>query len=182
MARERVAHLQQVGAYRFMAGRGVKRAATVVPAPLRYWQYQPAGPVALLVVVLVIGGWLTLFGVIGGWSELRGEIPLALAAGAAVLALSTRRLTVTDHAFSMDVAGTRTDPARVVPLVMVREVRTTPLPEGWPEPTGRGGWWPGRTKVGVRILADDGREERAIALWVRGPEEFATSLGVRLTG
>src|SRR3712207_1827688 len=40
-------HVQQVAAHRFLAGLGPKRTATTVPAPLRYWQYRPARPIAV---------------------------------------------------------------------------------------------------------------------------------------
>lgn len=179
MTRERQLHVQQVRAHRFLAGQGPKRSATVVPAPLRWWQYRPPGAVAVAVSVGIVAVWLTLFGVVGGWAELRGEIPLALAAGIAVLLLSTIRVTVSDHGLSFDVAGTRTDPARVVPLVLVRDVAPAPLPADWPKPRRRGGRWPGRTLVGVRHLDDDG-EDRALSLWVRDPAEFAEALGVPL--
>lgn len=176
MARERQLHLQQVRAYRFLAGQGPKRSATVVPAPLRWWQYRPPGLLAAGFSAGIVAVWLTLFGVVGGWPALRGEIPLALLAGAAVLVLSTIRVTVSDHGLSFDVAGTRADPARVVPLIAVREVATAPLPADWPTPRRRGGRWPGRTLVGVRHF-DDG-EDRALTLWVRDPDEFADALGV----
>ena len=169
--------MQQVGAHRFLAGLGTRRSATTVPAPLRYWQYRPAGPLAVGLTVALVAAWLTLFGAVGGWSELRGEIPLALAAGLAVLALNTGRVTVSDHGLSFDVAGTRTAPARVVPLVAVREVRPAPLPADWPRPEGRGGWWPGRPRVGVRYADPGGGPDRSLTLWVRDPESFAEALG-----
>jgi hypothetical protein len=176
--RERLAHLQQVRGHRFVAGWGPKRSSTVVPAPLRYWQYRPAGPIAVGFVVVLVAVWLTAFGLVGGWPELRGEIPLALAAGIAVLGLSTIRVTVSDHGLSFDVAGTRTSPSQVVPLVAVREVRAAPLPADWPPQKNRGGRWPGRTRVGVRYV--DGEQDRALSLWVRDPAAFATALGAPL--
>jgi hypothetical protein len=175
VANARRLHLRQVGAYRFLAGRGTKRSATVVPAPLRYWHYRLPGPVAVGFSVLLVAAWLSLFGSLGDWSELRGEIPLALATGVAVLVLSTGRVTVSDHGLSFDSAGTGTDAAKVIALVAVREVRTAPLPDDWPRARKRGGWWPGRTRVGVRHL--DGAEEKAFTLWVRDTGEFAAALG-----
>jgi hypothetical protein len=169
--------VQQVAAQRFLAGLGPKRTATTVPAPLRYWQYRPAGPVAVGLTLLLVAAWLVVFGVLGGWSELREEVPLALVAGLAVLVLNTGRVTVSDHGLSSDVAGARSDPARVVPLVAVREVRRAPLPAAWSRPERRGGRWPGRTRVGVRYADAGGGPDRSLTLWVRDPEAFAAALG-----
>ncbi|SFE41080.1 hypothetical protein SAMN05216574_103270 [Blastococcus tunisiensis] len=181
MARERRLHVEQTRGFRFVVGWGLKRSATVVPAPLRYWQYRPAGPTAIAFVVLVVGLWLGAFAWVGGWPEVRGELPLALIAGLSVLVLSTGRFTVSAHGMSFDVAATRTEPARVVPLLLVREVRVGRPPEGWPKPRRRGGWWPGRTRVAVRHLADDeAGGEQAFTLWVRDPEDVAAALGVPL--
>ncbi|TKJ16797.1 hypothetical protein A6V29_12950 [Blastococcus sp. CCUG 61487] len=174
MVRDRRLHVEQVRGHRFVAGRGPKRSATVVPAPLRYWQYRPAGPIATAATVLVVAVWLILFAVLGGADELRGEIPLALAAGLAVFVLSTVRLTVSDHGLSFDVAGTRPAPDRVIPLVGVRELRTGAPPADWPAAKRRGGWWPGRTRVALRYANVDG--DRALSLWVRDPEAFAAAL------
>jgi len=170
-------HVQQVGAHRFLAGLGPKRTATTVPAPLRYWQYRPARPVAVGLTVALVAAWLVLFGVVGGWSQLRGEVSLALAAGLAVLLLNTGRVTVSDHGLSFDVVGARTDPSRVVPLVQVREVRRGRPPEGWPTAERRGGWWFGRTRVGVRYTDADGGPDRSLTLWVRDPDAFADAFG-----
>ena len=180
MARERRLHLEQMRGYRFLAGTGPKRSATVVPAPLRSWHYRPAGPASIGFVVLIVGAWLGAFGWVGGWPDVRGELPLALTAGLVVLALSTGRITVTDHGISFDVAATRTDASTVVPLVLVREVVVGPPPPDWPTIRRRGGWWPGRTRVSVRFLAPEGDGEQAFTLWVRDPDAFAAALGVPL--
>lgn len=181
VARERRLHVEQTRGHRFVVAWGQKRSATVAPAPLRYWQYRPAGLTAIAFVVLVVALWLGAFGWLGGWVEVRGELPLALTAGIAVLVLSTGRFTVSAHGMSFDVAATRPDPARVLPLALVREARVGRAPEGWPKPKGRGGWWPGRTRVTVRHLADgEGQGDQAFALWVRDPEAFAAALGVPL--
>jgi hypothetical protein len=177
VARQRRLHGEQTRGYRFVAGWGPRRSATVIPAPLRYWQYRPAGPAAIGFVVFVVAAWLGVFGWVGGWPEVRGELPLALTAGIVVLLLSTTRTTVSDHGLSFDVAGTRIDLARVVPLVLVREVVLGPPPAGWPKAKRRGGRWPGRTRMSVRFLADDRDDEQAITFWVRDPEEFAAALG-----
>ncbi|MGY1683170.1 hypothetical protein [Geodermatophilus sp. SYSU D01176] len=177
MAREQRLHVEQVRAHRFTAGWGPKRSATTVPAPLRYWQYRPPRPLAVAFTAALVGAWLGVFGWGGGWPAVRDELPLVLAAGAVVLLLNTSRTTVSDHGLSFDVAGARTDPSRVVPLVQVREVRRGRPPEGWPAAERRGGWWPGRTRVAVRHGSGDGAGEQALTTWVRDPEAFADALG-----
>ncbi|CCG02537.1 protein of unknown function [Blastococcus saxobsidens DD2] len=178
VARERRSHVEQVRGHRFVAGWGPKRSATVVPAPLRYWQYRPGGPVALGLAVAVAVAWPAVFGWIAGWPAAREEVPLALAAGIALYVLSTGRVTVSDHGVSFDVAGRRTDEATVLPSVLVREVRAGRAPGEWSRPTRRGGWWPGRTRVAVQYLADDG--EHALTVWARDPDAFAAALDVPL--
>ncbi|WP_347060039.1 hypothetical protein ABC795_06150 [Blastococcus sp. HT6-30] len=177
--RERRLHVEQARGHRFVVGWGPRRSATVVPAPLRYWQYRPAGLLALALAAVVVAVWVALFAWRGGWPAARGELPLALAAGLLVYAVNTRRVTVSDHGLSFDVAGTRTDPSAVIPSVLVQAVRTGRPPADWPAPEQRGGWWPGRGRIAVRYLTDEG--EAAVALWVRDPEAFADALGVPLT-
>lgn len=179
MARERRLHVEQVRGHRFVAGWGPKRSATVIPAPLRYWQYRPPGPVALAFVAAVVAAWLGVFGWVGGRTAVLDELPLAVVAGIVVLVLSTGRLTVSDHGMSFDVAGARTDPSRVVPLVLVRDVVSGRPPDDWPAAKRRGGWWPGRARVAVRHLGEDDGE-RALTLWVRDPDAFAAALGCPL--
>jgi hypothetical protein len=174
--RERELHLLQIRGYRFLAGRGPKPSATVTPAPLRYWQYDLPRTTAVLFTAAVVAVWLGAFGWIGGASALRAEAPLALALGVAVLVLNVSRLTVSHHGVSTDVAGTRTPPSRVVPSVLVREVRLGNPPADWPQAKRQGGRWPGRTEVAVRHLNED-RTEQAFTHWVRDPEAFAAALG-----
>lgn len=178
MDRARRLHVEQLRGHRFVVGWGPKRSATVVPAPLRYWQYRSAGLVALTVALVVVAAWVGLFAWRGGWPAAREEFPLAAVAGLAVFLVNTRRLTVSDHGISFDVAGTRTDPAAVVPSALVREVRVGPVPADWPAPTKRGAWWPGRTRVAVRYSGDDG--EQSFTVWARDPEAFAGAVGVPL--
>ncbi len=179
VARERRLHVEQVRGHRFVAGWGPKRSATVVPAPLRYWQYRLPGAAASAVAAVVVVLWLALFAWRGGWPAVTEELPVALAAGLAVYAVNARRLTVSDSGLSFDTAGSRTEPDAVVPSVMVRAVHAGRAPADWPRAVSRGGWWPGRTRVAVRYLTDDG--EAAFSLWVRDPEAFADALGVPLT-
>jgi hypothetical protein len=178
VVRDRRLHVEQIRGYRFVAGWGPKRSATVVPSPLRYWQYEPTHALVVAFTVVIVAAWLAVFGWSGGWPAVRGELPLALTAGIGVLVLSAGRVTVSDHGVSFDGAGTRPDPARVITLAQVREARVGPPPEGWPTGKRRGGWWPGRRLTSVRHLADDG--EQAFTLWVRDPDAFAAALGVPL--
>jgi hypothetical protein len=178
-ARERDLHLEQIRAYGFFAGRGPKSRATSVPAPLRYWQYDLPRPVPLLFTVGVVAVWLAVFGWGGGQAALLDEAPLALGLGLLVLLCNVGRFTVSAHGMSLDVGATRTPPAGVVPLVLVRELRVGQPPEGWPRAARKGGWLPGRTRVSVRHLAADGTTEAAFTRWVRDPEAFANAVGVR---
>ncbi|MGY1642081.1 hypothetical protein ACI782_13280 [Geodermatophilus sp. SYSU D00703] len=175
--RERQRHATQVGAYGFFPGRGPRRSATVVPAPLRYWQYAPARLWLVVAVVLGVGLWLGLAAWQGGAAAVAGEVPLAAVLGVAVLVLSTTRLTVSDAGLSTDVAGLRaTSALHVVARSAVQEVRRGAPPRGWPKARRRGGWWPGRTRVAVRHLAADGTTEQSFTAWVRDPEAFAEAL------
>src|SRR5688500_13010654 len=149
---ERDRHLEQTRGYRFIAGRGPKPSATVRPAPLRYWQYDLPGRTALLFVLVVVGLWLGFFAWLGGAPAFRDEAPLAIGLGLIVLLLSVCRFTVSDHGLSTDVAGSRTSPSNVVPLMLIRDVRLGDAPANWPKPARRGGRWPGRQQIAVRHL------------------------------
>ncbi|TFV64341.1 hypothetical protein E4P41_02005 [Geodermatophilus sp. DF01-2] len=176
--RERDRHAVQVGGHGFFPGRGPRRAATVTPAPLRYWQYDPARSWLVVAVLLSVAAWLGLAAWVGGPGSVAAEVPLAVLLGVAVLVLSTTRLTVSDSGLSFDVAGLRrTSSVHVVARSLVQEVRRGRPPEGWPKGKRRGGWWPGRTRVAVRHLSTDGADEQAFTAWVRDPEAFAEALG-----
>ncbi|TFV66585.1 UNVERIFIED_ORG: hypothetical protein E4P37_06250 [Bacillus sp. AZ43] len=174
-ARERDLHLEQIRGFGFLAGRGPSRRATSVPAPLRYWQYDLPRPVPTVFVVVVVSLWLAVFGWGGGREALVDEAPLAVGLGLLVLLCNVGRFTVSNHGLSLDIGATRTTPAGVIPLVLVREVRTGRPPEGWPPAKRRGGWLPGRTLVSVRHEGDDG--EQAFTKWVRDADEFSSALG-----
>ena len=174
--REREAHQRELRGYGFFAGRGPRRSATVVPAPLRYWQYDPPRPVPIAVVVGIVSVWLGVYAWSGGWPALVDEAPLALGAGLVVLLLNVGRLSVTDHALSADIAAARTSSAAIVPLMLIREVRAGQPPADWPSAARRGGWLPGRSRVAVRLLTDDGATEQAFTRWVRDPAAFAEAL------
>jgi hypothetical protein len=177
-ARERQRHTAQVAAFGFARPRSPRRSATVTPAPLRYWQFDPAR--AWLVVAVVVGVtlWLGVAARRGGSAALAGEAPVAVVLGLAVLVLSTTRLTVSDTGFSLDVAGLRAPSSlHVVARSQVREVRRGVPPADWPRARRRGGRWPGRTRVAVRHLRSDGDGEQALTLWLRDPAAFAEALG-----
>ena len=181
-AKERTLHQQQLRGYGFLAGRGPRRSATPVPAPLRYWQYDPPRPTPIAVVLGIVGVWLGAFAWRGGWAAMVDEAPLALGAGLIVLLLNFGRFTVTDHGMSADIPAARTRTSSIVPLAFVREVRVGAVPTDWPQPARRGGWLPGRTRVGVRHLADDAVTEQAFTRWIRDPAAFAAALDAPLNG
>ncbi|MGY1739994.1 MULTISPECIES: hypothetical protein [unclassified Blastococcus] len=176
---QRRMHVEQVTGHRFVVGWGPRRSATVVPAPLRYWQYEAPGPVAWALAALVVVGWVGLAAWRGGGVMAGGELPWAVGAALLVLLLNVRRTTVSDHGLSTTTAGTRPDPAEVVALGQVREVRTGRPPAGWPAPRQLRGWLPGRARVAVRYAGDDGAEQ-ALTRWVRDPDAFAEALGAPL--
>ncbi|WP_448613503.1 hypothetical protein [Modestobacter sp. URMC 112] len=176
-ARDRERHISQVTSYGFFARRGPKRSVTVVPTPLRYWQYDAASPTVVLLTVAALAAWLGFLAWRDGAAAVATELPLAVGLAALVLLGSTGRLTVSDHGVSTDIAGLRqTSSFGVVPRVLVTEVRAGRPPAGWPRPKRRGGWWPGRQRVSVRHLGGDALTEQAFTVWVRDPAAFADAL------
>jgi hypothetical protein len=176
IAREQ--HVAQVTSYGFLARRGPKRHVTVTPRPLRYWQYDAAGPVVFALTVLALVAWLGFLGWRDGGAAVAAEVPIAVGLGVVVLLGATGRFTVGDHAVSTDIAGLRqTSSFGVVPLVLVSEVVEGPAPPGWPKPKHRGGWWPGRRRISVRHKDTDGLTEKAFTIWVRDPAAVADALG-----
>lgn len=177
-ARDVERHRRQVTSYGFLTPRRPKRSVTVVPAPLRYWQYNPVRGFVVAAVAVALVAWLGFLGLRDGEAAVRGEIPLAVVLVLLVLASSTGRLTVTDSAVSTDIAGLRQNSSfGVVPLVLVQEVVRGAAPQGWPRARRRGGFWAGRARVSVRHLATDGETERSFTVWVRDPDAFADALG-----
>jgi len=176
-ARDRERHITQVTSYGFLAGRGPKRSVTVTPAPLRYWQYNPPRAFVTVAVVVLVAAWLYYLSVRDGADAAWGEVPLAVVLAVIVLAFSTGRFTVSDVGLSTDISGLRqTSSFGVVPLATVREVVVGGPPAGWPRARRRGGWLPGRQRVSVRHLANDGETGRAFTVWVRDPEAFADAV------
>src|SRR5689334_6259622 len=84
-ARDRERHLAQVTSYGYFAGRGPKRSATVNPAPLRYWQYNPPRAFVAVLVVLVVAAWLVVLGRRDGSAAAWHEAPFAIVLGLVVL-------------------------------------------------------------------------------------------------
>ncbi len=176
-ARDRERHIGQVTSYGFIARRGPKRSVTVVPAPLRYWQYNAASPLVVLLTLAAVAAWLGFLGWRDGSAAVAAEVPLATGLAALVLLGSTGRFTVSDHGVSTDIAGLRqTSSFGVVPRVLVSDVVLGSAPADWPRAKRRGGWWPGRRRVAVRHLADDALTEKAFTVWVRDPAAFADAL------
>jgi len=177
-ARERERHVDQVTSYGYFARRGPKRHVTVIPRPLRYWQYNPAGPLVVVLTVLAVVAWLAFLGWRDGGAAAADEAPLAVGLGILVVLGATGRFTIGDHAVSTDIAGLRqTSSFGVVPLVLVSEVVEGRPPAGWPKPKNRGGWWPGRRRISVRHLDLDGLTEKSFTVWVRDPAAVADALG-----
>ena len=177
-ALDRERHITQVTSYGYLARRGPKRHVTVTPRPLRYWQYDPARPWVVAVTVLAVVVWLAFLGWRDGATAAADEAPLAIGLAVVVLLGATGRFTIGDHAVSTDIAGLRqTSSFGVVPLVLVSEVVEGRAPQGWATPKARGGWWPGRRRVSVRHLDDDGLTEKAFTVWVRDPAAVADALG-----
>jgi hypothetical protein len=175
---ERERHVSQVTSYGYFARRGPKRHVTVTPRPLRYWQYDMAGPLVVALTVLAVVAWLAFLGRRDGGAAAVEEAPVAIGLGIVVLLGATGRFTISDHAVSTDIAGLRqTSSFGVVPLVLVTEVVEGRAPAGWPKPRNRGGWWPGRRRISVRPLDSDGLTEKAFTVWVRDPAAVAEALG-----
>ena len=145
-ARERERHLAGVAAFGFFLPRRPRRSVTVTPAPLRYWQFDAARWIVVVLAVLVVLG------------------------STGRLTVSDTALS-TDIA-----GLRRPSSFGVVPLALVRDVVVGTPPADWPRARRRGGWWPGRTRVAVRHLAPDAETDRALTVWVRDPEAFADAL------
>ena len=176
-ARDRERHISQVTSFGFLAGRGPKRSVTVVPRPLRYWQYNAASPLVVLLTAAAVAAWLGFLAWREGSAAVVAELPLALGLAVLVLVGSTGRFTVSDHGVSTDIAGLRqTSSFGVVPRVLVTDVVAGSPPAGWPRAKRRGGWWPGRRRVSVKHLGSDALTEQAFTVWVRDPAAFAHAL------
>jgi hypothetical protein len=176
-ARERERHLAGVAAFGFLSPRRPRRTVTVTPAPLRYWQFDAARWIVVVLVLVAAAVWLVVIGTRDGADAVTGELPLVVVVVVLVILGSTGRLTVSYAGLSTDIAGLRRASSfGVVPLALVRDVVRGAPPADWPRARRRGGWWPGRTRVAVRHLAADAEADRALTVWVRDPEAFADAL------
>src|SRR6185312_13833606 len=116
-ARERERHLAGVAAFGFFLPRRPRRSVTVTPAPLRYWQFDAARWVVVVLVVVAAAVWLVVIGARDGASAGTRELPLVVVLAVLVVLGSTGRLTVSDTALSTDIAGLRRPSSfGVVPL------------------------------------------------------------------
>lgn len=172
---EQERHEQQVLPYRYFAGRGLRRSATLTPQPLRFWSY---APVRAWVMALALVG---LAGVLG-WQVVRGEeitsTDVARAVGVALLVVvsATTRIAVSQHGVSFDVAG----PRRVscfsfIPLSAVLDAVVGSAPPDWPKSSSASSWFPGLHAVRIMYLLPDG-EQAARSVWVRDPDRFGAAL------
>src|SRR5690349_20342386 len=109
-ARDRERHIADVASHGFLTPRRARRTVTVTPAPLRYWQYDPARAWVVVLVVVAVAGWLGFLAWRDGAAGATGDLPLVVVLAVAVLLGSTGRLTVSDHALSTDIAGLRQTP------------------------------------------------------------------------
>jgi hypothetical protein len=176
-ALDRERHVAQVTSFGFFSPGRPKRSVTVTPTPLRYWQYDLARWIVVVLVAVAAAAWLGFLAWRDGAAAVTDELPFVIGLSVLVVAFSTGRLTVSDFGLSTDIAGLRQSSSfGVVTLALVRDVvRGTPPPD-WPRAKRRGGWWPGRTRVAVRHLGPDGETDRAFTVWVRDPEAFAEAL------
>jgi hypothetical protein len=176
-ARERERHLAQVASFGFLTPRRARRTVTLTPTPLRYWQFDAARWLIVVLVLAAAAVWLGYLGRRDGVGAVTDELPLVVVLVLLVIVGSTGRLTVSDAALSTDIAGLRRSSSfGLVPLALVRDVVRGAPPADWPRARRRGGWWPGRTRVAVRHLAPDAETDRAFTVWVRNPEAFADAL------
>lgn len=179
-AAAREAHLRQINAVRFLAPSRPKRSATTVPAPLRYAEHLPAGRVVRVLLLVAVPGYFALQ--VPEGATIGRAIGLSVLLGVVIFAVSTYRLSVGHHGISFDVAGLRQASSfGFVPLYAVREARAGSRPKDWPRAPVRGAWWPGRSRVNVLHVDEDGAP-RAFHVWVRDPDAFGSALLGRRMG
>lgn len=171
---DRDAHLRQVNAFSFWIPTRRKRAATKMPAALRYAQHLPASRTVRVLLALAAPGYAALQ--LSQGATVGRAIALAVLLAAVIFAASTYRMTVGDHGISFDIAGLRQASSfGFVPLFAVRDTRIGPLPQDWPRARLKGGWWPGRRRVNVLHIDDSGAGQ-AFCVWVSDPEAFGTAV------
>lgn len=173
---ERERHEDQVQPWRFFAGRGARRSATITPARLRYWSYAPPRTWVLAVAAVVVAGFLGYQVFVDSTPASTDDIVRFLAIIALVLALSITRITVSNVGLSFDIAGVR----RVscfgfLPLSAILDIAAADArPEDWPRGRSASSWFPGSRAVHVLYLLDGDRAVRS--MWVHEPDRLGEAL------
>jgi len=171
---DRDAHLRQVNSFSFVVPSRPKRSATKMPAALRFAQHLPASRTVRALLLLAAPAYAAVQLAQGAGTG--RAIAFAVLLAVVILAVSTYRVTISNHGISFDIAGLRqVSSFGFVPLHAVRDVRLGPSPEDWPKARLKGGWWPGRRRVNVRHLDQDATP-RAFHVWVSDPEAFGTAM------
>jgi len=171
---ERDAHLRQINAFSFVFPSRTKRSATKMPAALRYAAHLPAGRLVRGLLAMAAPAY-TILQISQGESTWRA-IGFALLLTVVILLVSTYRVTVGNYGISFDIAGLRqVSSFGFLPLYAIREAVADRLPEDWPKARLKGGWWPGRRRVNVLHLDDNG-VARTFYVWVSDPDAFGTAL------
>ncbi|MBA2414997.1 MAG: hypothetical protein H0V64_03730 [Geodermatophilaceae bacterium] len=173
--KERQRHEDQVQPWRFFAGRGQRRTATITPARLRYWSYAPPRPWIFALAVVVVAGFLGYQTFIDETPATASDVVRFLVITALVLLLAITRITVSNFGLSFDIAGLR----RVscfgfIALSAVLDVTAGTRPADWPRGRSASSWFPGSHAVHVLYLLDGDRAVRS--LWVRQPDRFGEAL------
>jgi len=173
--RERERHEEQVQPWRFFAGRGQRKSATITPARLRYWSYAPPRPWVLLLAVVVVAGFFGYQAIVDDTVASTRDVLRFLAVTALVVVVSVTRITVSNTGLSFDIAG----PRRVscfgfIPLSAILDVTAGTRPADWPRGRSASSWFPGSRAVHVLYLLDGNRASRSV--WVRDPDSLGTAL------
>ncbi len=172
---ERERHENQVQPWRFFAGRGQRRSATITPARLRYWSFAPPRPWVLVLAVVVVAGFFGYQAYVDDTVASTRDVLRFLAVTALVVVVSITRITVSNTGLSFDIAG----PRRVscfgfIPLSAILDVAVGTRPADWPGGRSASSWFPGSRAVHVLYLLDGDRAARSV--WVQRPESLGTAL------
>ena len=172
---ERERHEDQVQSWRFLAGRGPRRSATVTPTRLRYWSYAPPRTWVLAAALVVVAGFFGYRVFIDTTSANSGDVVRFLAITVLVLVVSITRITVSNAGHSFDIAGLR----RVscfgfIALSAILDVAPDIRPADWPRGRSASSWFPGSRAVHVLYLVEGDRAVRT--MWVRDPDRLSEAL------